>query len=70
MSGPHPLSGMAAYRCAGVSEARVAAQHWLNSRAHSSPTMRASHAVMEPRLMIHGGKRASCRCFENPPDRS
>ena len=35
-----------------------------------SPTMRASHAVMEPRPMIHGGKRASCRCLEKPPGRS
>ena len=53
-----------------VSGARVAAHHRLHSRAHSSPTMRASHAVMEPRPMIHGGKRASCRCLENPPGRS
>ena len=67
VSGPHPSSGMAAYCCAGVSGARVAAHHWLHLRAHSSPTMRASHAIMETRLMIHGGKRASCRCFENPP---
>ena len=67
VSGPHPRSGMAAYRCAGVSGARVAAHHRPHSRAHSSPTMRASHAVMEPRPMIHGGKRASCRCLENPP---
>ena len=70
VSGPHPLSGMAAYGCAGVSGARVAAHHRFHSRAHSSPTMRASHAVMEPRPMIHGGKRATCRCFENPPGRS
>ena len=56
--------------CAGVSGARVAAHHRPHSRAHSSPTMRACHAVMEPRPMIHGGKRASCRCFENPPGRS
>ena len=67
VSRPHLSSGMAAYRCAGVSRARVAAQHRLHSRAHSSPTLRASHAVMEPRPMIHGAKRASCRCFENPP---
>ena len=70
VSGPHPLSGMAAYRCAGVSGARMAAHHRPHSRAHSSPTMRASHAVMEPRPMIHGGKRASCSCLENPPGRS
>ena len=44
--------------------------HRLHPRAHSSPTMRASHAVMEPRPMIHGGRRASCRCFKNPPGRS
>ena len=68
MSGPHPLSGMAAYPCAGVCGARVAAHYRLHSRAHSSPTMRASHAVMEARPMIHGGTRASCRCLEkNPP---
>ena len=70
VSGPHPPSRMAAVRCAGVSGARVAAHHRLHSRAHSSPTMRASHLFMEPRPMIHGGKRASCRCFENPPGRS
>ena len=70
VSGPHPSSGMAAYRCVWVSGARVAAHHRPYSRAHSSPTMRASHAVMEPRPMIHGGKRASCRCFEKPPGRS
>ena len=70
VSGPHPPSGMAAYRCAGISGARVAAHHRLHSRVVSSLTMRASHAVMEPRPMIHGGKRASCRCFENPPSRS
>ena len=70
VSGPHPSSGMAVYRCAGVPGARVAAHHRLHSRAHSSPTTRASHAVMEPRPMIHGGKRAPCRCFENPPGRS
>ena len=67
VSGRHPSSGMAVYRCAGIPGARVAAHHQIQSRAHSSPTMRASHAVMEPRPMIHGGKRASCRCFENPP---
>ena len=70
VSGPLPSSGMAAYRCAGVSGAGVAAHHRLHLRAHSSPTMRASHAVMEPRVMIHSGKRASCRCLENPPGRS
>ena len=70
MSGLHLSSGMAAYRCAGVSGARMAAHHRLHSRAHSSTRMRASHAVMEPRPMIHGGKRASCRCCENPPGRS
>ena len=59
VSGPHPSSGMAAYRCAGVSGAHVAAHHRLHSRAHPSPTMRASHAVTELRPMIHGGKRAS-----------
>ena len=70
VSGPNPSSGMTAYRCAGVSGVRVAAHHRLNSRAHSSPTMHASHAVIEPRPMIHGGKKASCRCFEKPPGRS
>ena len=68
--GPHPSSGMAAYRCPGVSGARVAAHHWPHSRTHSAPTMRASHVVMEPRPMIHGGKGASCRCLEKPPGRS
>ena len=68
--GPHSSSGMAAYRCAGVSGAPVAAHHRPHSRVHSSPTIRASHAVMEPRPKIHGGKRASCRCFEKPPGRS
>ena len=68
--GPHPSSGVAAYHCAGVSGARVAAHHRPRSRTHSLPTIRASHAVMEPRPMIHRGKRASCRCFENPPGRS
>ena len=67
VSGPHPSSEMAAYRCAGVSGARVAAHHRPHSRAHSSATMRASNAVMEPHPMIHGGERASCRCFEKPP---
>ena len=66
---PHPWSAMAAYHCAGVSGARVAAHHWPHSRAHSSPTMRASQAVMEPRPMIDGGKRASCRCLEKPSGR-
>ena len=64
VSGPHLSSGMAAYHCAGVSGARVAVHHRPHSRAHSSPIMRASHAAIEPRPMIHGGKRASCRCFE------
>ena len=68
--GPDPSSGMAAYRCAGVSGARVAAHHRPHSGAHSSPSIRASHAVMEPRPMIHGGKRASGRCFKGPPSRS
>ena len=70
VSGPHPSSGMAAYRCAGVSGARVAAHHRPHSRAYSSLTMRASHAVMEPRPMIHGRKRVSCRCLKQPPGRS
>ena len=64
--GPHPSSGMAAYRCAEISGARVAAHQRPHSRAHSSPTIRASHAVMKPRPMIHCGKRASRRCFEKP----
>ena len=68
--GPHPSSGMAAYCCGGIPGARVALHHRSHSRAHSAPTIRASHAVMEPRLMIHSGKRASCRCFEKPPGRS
>ena len=68
--GPHPSSGIAVYRCAGVSGARLVAPHRAHLRAHPSPTMRASHAVMEPRPMIHGWKRASCRCFEKPPSRS
>ena len=67
VSGPHPRSGMAAYRCAGVSGARVAAHHRPHSRAHSSPTMRASHAVMEPRPDDPRWERASCRCLEKPP---
>ena len=70
VAGALPSSGMAVYRCAGVFEARVAAHQQLHSRAHSSPTMRASHGVMEPRPMIHGRKRASCRCFEKLPGRS
>ena len=70
VSGPQNLCGMAAYRCAGVSVARVAAHPHLHSRAHFSPTMRASDVVIKPRPMIHGGKRACCRCFENPPGRS
>ena len=70
VSGPHPSSGMAAYRCAGVSGARVAPHNQLHSRAHPSPTMRASQAVMKPRPMIHGGKRASCRCLEKHPGRT
>ena len=68
--GPHPLSGMAAHRCAGVSGARVAVHHRPHSRVHSSPTVLPSHAVMELRPMIHAGKRASCRCLEKPPGRS
>ena len=68
--GPHPSSGMAAYCCAGVSGARVAAHYRPHSRAPCSPTIRASHAVMKPPPMIHCGKRASCRCFEKPPGRS
>ena len=68
--GPHPSSGMAAYCCAGAPGARGAAHHRPYSRAHSAPTIRASHAVMDPRPMIHGRKRASCRCFEKPPGRS
>ena len=68
--GPHLSSGMAAYCCAGVSGARVAAHHRPLSRAHSSPTIRASHAVMEPRLMIHRERRASCTCLEKPLSRS
>ena len=67
--GLHPSSGMAAYRCAGVSGARVAAHCRLHSLAHSSPTIPASSVVMEPRPMIHRGKRASCRCFEKSPGR-
>ena len=45
--GPHLSSGTAAYRCAGASGARVAAHHGPHSRANSSPTIRACHAVME-----------------------
>ena len=41
----------------------------LHSRAHSAPNLRASDAVMEPRPIFHGGKRASCRCFEKPTGR-
>ena len=58
---PHPSSGMAAYRYAGVSGARMAAHHRPHSLAHSSPAIPVSHAVMEPRPMIHRGKGASCR---------
>ena len=68
--GPDPSSRMAAYRCAGVSGARVAAHHRPHSHVHSSRTMRASQVVIEPRPMIHCGNRASCRCFEKPPGRS
>ena len=68
--GSHPSSGIAAYCCVGVSGARVAAHHRPHLCAQSSPTIRAFHAVMKPRPMIHGGKRASCRCFEKPPGRS
>ena len=67
---PHPSSWMSAYCCVGASSAHVAAHHRPHSRAHSAPTIRASHAGMEPRPRIHGGKRASCRCFEKPPGRS
>ena len=65
--GAHPSSGMAVYCCAGVYGACMAAHHRPHSRAHSSPTIRASHAVMVPRPMIHRGKTASCRCLEKPP---
>ena len=68
--GPHPSSGIATHCCAGVSGARVAAHYLPNLRAHSAPTIWASHAVMKPRPMIHGGKRASCRYFEKFPGRS
>ena len=68
--GPHPSSGMAAHCCAGASGARVAAHHRPHSRAHCAPTIRASKPVMEPRPMIHGWKRVSCRSFEKPPSRS
>ena len=67
---PHPSRGMAAYRCPGVSGARMVPHHGPHLRAHSSPTIRASHVVMEPRLMIHGGKRVSCRGFGKPPGKS
>ena len=70
LCGPHPSRGMAVYCCAGVPGARVAAHHRPHSCANSAPTLRASHAVMELRLMIHGGRRASCRCFRKPPGRS
>ena len=68
--GPQPSSRMAAYCCAGVPLARVPAHYRPHSRAHSTPTIRASHAVMEPGPTIHGGKRASCRCFQKLPGRS
>ena len=70
LCGPHPSCGMAAYCCAGAFGPCVVAHHRPPSRAYSAPTIRASHAVMEPRPMIHGGKRASCRCFEKPPGTS
>ena len=70
LCGPHPWSGTAVYRCAAVPGAHVAAHHQPHSRAHSAPTIRASHTVMEPCPMIRGWKRASCRCFQKPPSRS
>ena len=68
--GPDHSSGMAAYYCAGVPGARVAVHHRPHSPAHSTPTIRASNAFLEPRLMVHSGKRASRRCFDKPPGRS
>ena len=68
--GLHPSGGTAAYRCAGVPGARVAARRRPHSRAQCAPTIGAPQAVMKPRPMIHGGKRVSCRCFEKPPGRS
>ena len=67
---PPPLEQDGGVLLRGGSGARVAAHHRPHSRAHSAPTIRASQAVMEPRPMIPGGKRASCRCFEKPPGRS
>ena len=68
--GLHPLSGMASYCGVGFPSARVVAHYWSQSRAHSAPTMCASHAVMELCLMIHGGKSVPRRCFERPSGRS
>ena len=67
---PPPSSGTAAYCGGGVPGARVVGNHWSKLRAHSAPTMCASHAVMEMRPMIHGGKSVPRRCFEKPPGRS
>ena len=68
--GPHPSSATAAYCVAGVLCARAVAYHRLHSCAHSAPIMCASHAVMELRATIHGGKSAPRRCFERLPGRS
>ena len=66
--GPPRGSWLAAAGCAAPTPR--AGWRRTSVRGTSSPTIRASHAVMEPRLMIHRGKRASCRCFEKPPCRS
>ena len=58
---PHPSSRMAAYCAVGVPDAQVVAHHGLHLRAHSTPTMCASHAVRELRPMIHCGKSAPRR---------
>ena len=62
--------GLPAHCGVGVSGACAVGHHRLHSRAHSAPTMCASHAVMELRRMIHDWKSAPRRWLEKPPGRS
>ena len=66
--GPHPSRGILASALA--SGERLVSQHRLQCQAQSEPTMRASHAVMELRPMIHRGNSAPQRCPEKPSGRS
>ena len=54
-----PLQWDGGVLIAGVPGECVVVHHRLHFCARSAPTMCASHAVMELRPMIHGGKRAS-----------